>query len=103
MIVALLGLAQRFAIRPSPALTYLTEAVFPYYILHQTLIVFVGFWFTMYGLPVAVEVRLVAARARLRRRLRGHPAGAVLRPLFGLSMRRKRVPKSTPLLEYVAR
>lgn len=38
-IVCLLGLAQRFLSQGSPLLTYLTGAVFCYYILHQTLIV----------------------------------------------------------------
>ncbi len=42
VIVALFGLAQRFLNRPSPRLTYLTKAIFPYYILHQTLIIIVG-------------------------------------------------------------
>ena len=37
IIVTLLGLARRFANRPSSALTYLTAAIFPYYILHQTI------------------------------------------------------------------
>jgi glucan biosynthesis protein C len=43
-IVALLGLAQRTLNRNGKMLRFLTRAVFPYYILHQTLIVAVGFW-----------------------------------------------------------
>jgi transketolase len=50
-IVTLLALAQRFLNRPSRALTYLTEAIFPWYILHQTLTVMLGFWLTRQNLP----------------------------------------------------
>jgi len=45
-IVMLLGLGQRYLNRPSKALTYLTGAVFCYYILHQTIIVAAGFYLT---------------------------------------------------------
>lgn len=38
-ILALFGLAQKFLNRPGKALTYLIEAVYPYYILHQTLLI----------------------------------------------------------------
>lgn len=42
-MVLLFGLAQRYLNRPSKALTYLTGAVFCYYILHQTIIVIAGY------------------------------------------------------------
>ncbi|HBQ49565.1 MAG TPA: hypothetical protein DD728_11925, partial [Hyphomonas atlantica] len=58
-IAALLGLAQRFLNRPSRALTYMTEAIFPWYILHQTLTVMLGYWLTRQGLPVGLEAVLV--------------------------------------------
>ncbi|MEM8696465.1 MAG: acyltransferase family protein [Pseudomonadota bacterium] len=45
-IVVLLGLARRFFNRDSKVLRYLTEAIFPYYILHQTIIVIAGFHLT---------------------------------------------------------
>ena len=59
VIYSLLGMAQQFLNRDSKALRYLTDAVFPWYILHQTLIVMFGFWLTRQGLPVAVEATLV--------------------------------------------
>ena len=86
-IVTLLALAQRFLNRPSRALTYLTEAIFPWYILHQTLTVMLGFWLTRQNLPAGGEAVLViggtfAGCALLHelviRRV------ACLRPLFGL-------------------
>lgn len=88
VILSLLGLAQRYLNRPSRALGYLTEAVFPYYILHQTLIVCLGAWAIPSGLPLWAEASFITV---------GTVAGCVLgyellirrvpvlRPLFGLS------------------
>lgn len=86
VIFSLLGFAQHFLNRDSKALRYLTDAVFPWYILHQTLIVLSGFWLTRQGLPVAIEAALVigftflgcVAGHELIRRV------PLLRPLFGL-------------------
>lgn len=91
IIVALLGLARRFANRTSPALTYLTAAIFPYYILHQTIAVLVGYWFTVHEAPVAIEATTIVAATiigcvlgyEVIRRM------AALRPLFGLPVRAK--------------
>ncbi|MFT5635578.1 MAG: glucan biosynthesis protein C [Cognaticolwellia sp.] len=54
-IVALLAIAQRRLNKPSKALSYMTEAVFPWYILHQTLIIMIGYWLTRQGLSVYSE------------------------------------------------
>ena len=43
-IVALIGIADRFANRDHPRRAMLAEAVFPFYIIHQTIIVVVGWW-----------------------------------------------------------
>jgi glucan biosynthesis protein C len=92
VIVALLALARRLFNRPGRVLCYLTEAVFPYYILHQTVIVMVGYWLIPYRLPVAAEVAIVVGAT-----IGGCVAGfeivrrvPLLRPLFGLAF-------STPL------
>lgn len=88
VILSLLGLAQRYLNRPSRALGYLTEAVFPYYVMHQTLIVCLGAWAIPSGLPLWAEASFITV---------GTVAGCglgyellirrvpVLRPLFGLS------------------
>ncbi len=60
-LVMLLGAAQRWINRPSQLLSYLTAAVFCYYILHQTLIVVSGFFLTRMGLDVWTEFVLVLA------------------------------------------
>lgn len=55
VIAALLALAQSSLNRASPALAYLTTAIFAFYILHQTIIVVAGVWLGGLGLPVAAE------------------------------------------------
>ena len=59
MIAALMGLARRYLNRPGPVLTYLSEGVFPYYILHQTIIVAAGYGLTRQGLSAPLEFALV--------------------------------------------
>ena len=105
IITMLLGLAHTFANRPSRALTYLTAAVFPYYILHQTIIVVLAYWFTMHEAPLAIEAATVIGATIL-----GCVLGfevicrvAVLRPLFGLPLREMQAAQPTSQLEYVAR
>ncbi len=105
LMVMLLGLARRFANRPSRALTYLTAGIFPYYILHQTIIVVTGYWFTMHEAPLAIEAATILGVTivgcilgyEVIRRV------TVLRPLFGLPLREKKVSRPQPALEYVAR
>lgn len=87
MIAALLGHAQRHLNRTSPSLRYLSEAVFPYYVLHQTLIVCLGVWAA--GLPLWAEASFIvlgtiagcAIGYEVVRRV------TMLRPLFGLPLR----------------
>lgn len=59
VILVLLALAQRLLNRPSPALAYMSEAVFPWYILHQTIIVMVGYATIGAGLPAWLEGSIV--------------------------------------------
>lgn len=63
-IVGLIGLADRFWNRDHRWRATLAEAVFPFYLIHQTIIVVVGFWLlpTATG-PLARFVILVAATA----------------------------------------
>jgi len=91
VIAALLGLAQRYFNRPGRALSYLTEAIFPYYILHQTLIVVVGFWLIPYALPAGIEAAVVVGVTVLGCVLGYEVIRRVppLRPLFGLPLRQK--------------
>ena len=85
-IVAILGFGARHLNRPHPALAYLTLAVFPYYIVHQTVIVVAGHHLAQTGLPQGLEAALliavtVAACGLTYEIVRRVP---LLRPWFGL-------------------
>ncbi len=88
-ILAVLGFARRLRPSSSPALRYLSEAVFPIYILHQTLIIVIAWQLQPLGLNPAVEAPVLVlatlagcfAGFELVRRIN------LLRPLFGLKRR----------------
>ncbi len=87
-IVAAFGFAQVHLNRDGPARRYLTEAVFPVYILHQTLILLLAHSFAPLALNPALEGSLLVgltfalslAGFEMIRRVRW------LRPLFGLQV-----------------
>jgi glucan biosynthesis protein C len=60
-IVAILGFGARHLNRGGPALRYLTLAVFPFYIVHQTLIVVGAHHLARLGLPQGVEAAILIA------------------------------------------
>lgn len=88
-IVAACGFARRHLDRDGPARRYLTEAVFPVYIAHQTLIIVLAHWFKPLQLAPGVEAMLLMVLTatgsfglyEVVRRLRW------ARPLFGLAQR----------------
>lgn len=88
-IVAIFGFARHLAPGDSRALRYLREAVFPVYILHQTLIVVFAHHLKPVGLRPLVEMPLLVVMTfaacligyEIVRRV------GVLRPLFGLRRR----------------
>lgn len=85
-IAAILGLVRGIAFRDGPALRYLREAVFPVYILHQTVIVILAHNAQPLGLRPAIEGPLLVLATfalcflgfEIVRRVRW------MRPLFGL-------------------
>jgi glucan biosynthesis protein C len=85
-IVGFLGLGRRFLDRPSPALRYLSEASYPLYILHQTVIVVAAFYIVR--LPVAGPLKwlalLCAAVAVTFALYEGVRRVSALRFLFGM-------------------
>lgn len=99
-ILALLGFGyhalRRGWLTDSPARRYLTDAIFPFYILHQTVIVVAGHNLTPLGLPawgeglvlVAVTGAACFGGYEIVRRI------AWLRPLFGLRVSPKSGSKS---------
>jgi hypothetical protein len=96
-----LGFARRWLNRDSSARRYLTDAVFPYYIVHQTAIILIAHQLKGFGLPAWIEASIVvlgtiascAVTYEIVRRVR------VLRPLFGLKPGTLYVPSDLPRLE----
>ncbi len=85
-MLALLGFAHCHLHRGGKALNYLTQGVFPFYIVHQTIIVLTEYWLKGVGLPAwaefAVLVVVTAAGCLLSYEIVRRVA--LLRPLFGL-------------------
>jgi hypothetical protein len=85
-MVAVLGFARRRFTSDGPLRRYLTDAIFPYYIVHQTAIIMIAHALRGRGLGVGAEAAIViggtmlacAGTYELVRRV------ALLRPLFGL-------------------
>lgn len=98
-IVAILGFARRHAPGDSPALRYLSQAVFPVYILHQSIIVLLAWQLRPLGLrpllegPLLVALTFVLAFAGYETIRRIPP----LRPLFGLRYRAEGAAATAPL------
>lgn len=85
-IVVVLGFARRWLSRDSAARRYLTDAIFPYYIVHQTAIIMIAHVLRGSGVSAEVEAVLIIggtaasciATYEIVRRV------SWLRPLFGL-------------------
>ena len=92
VIVGLMGLFHRYADRKGGAYTYATEAAYPFYILHQTVIVLVAYVVVQWGVGIPVKFTLIAATSfaltvavyevAVRR-------WTVVRPLFGMKPKRR--------------
>ena len=104
-IVAALGFARQWKPADSPARRYLTEAIFPFYIVHQTAIVLLAHFVKPLGLRPLVEGPLLIAATvaicvisfEIVRRV------GWMRPLFGLAPHASRVEPSTPREPLAAR
>lgn len=95
-IVAMLGFARRhLSQRDGPARRYLVEAVFCWYLVHQTAIILAAHWLKPLALPAGPEAMLIIAITALSCAVAYEIARRVgwLRPLFGIAAdRRKRPP-----------
>lgn len=97
-IAALIGVAETYWNREHRWRPMLTEAVFPFYIIHQTIIVVVAYWLMPAGLHGAVEFAIQVAATIT--------GGAIfylvgrritpLRPLIGLRLHRDTRAKGEP-------
>jgi surface polysaccharide O-acyltransferase-like enzyme len=85
-VLALLGYASVYLNKPSAKLQYLNDAVLPYYILHQTIIIVMAYWLSSFRLGPVLEPLVIIAVTfagcvlayEIIRRV------TLLRPLFGL-------------------
>jgi hypothetical protein len=87
VIVLLLGIAERIRDRPSRWRTRLNEAVFPFYIAHQTAIVLIAWWIRPLQLSNLGQFALIlpgTIGASWLFYAIGKASGP-LRPLFGLA------------------
>ncbi|HEY2345958.1 MAG TPA: acyltransferase [Xanthomonadaceae bacterium] len=92
MLLAILGWAHALLNRPFRWLPWATESVYPWYVLHQSLIVGLGFWLTPYHLgpvsePLVILVGTVTGCFLLSE---GIKRVSWLRPCFGLKALPKR-------------
>jgi hypothetical protein len=60
-IVALIGLADRYWNRDHRWRATLNEGVFPFYVIHQTVIVVVAYWVIGHGVPAAMQFAVLVA------------------------------------------
>jgi len=99
-IAAILGYARHWNPKDSPVLRYLTAAVFPFYILHQTAIVVLAHNLKPLGMAPALEGPLLIATtfAICLLGYEGIRRVGWLRPLFGLRREpaTRRVPDARP-------
>jgi glucans biosynthesis protein C len=65
-IIAVIGFAHRYLRTvDNPARRVLTEAIFPFYLIHQTIIVVAGYHLNALGLPLALEATLLIGATAL--------------------------------------
>ncbi len=95
-VVGLLGWARAKLNFDAPARRYITEAIFPFYIVHQTLIILAGYWTKQVGLHGLPAVLIVLGSTAAGCLLTFELARRVplLRPLLGLKSRPARPPTS---------
>ncbi len=91
-ILALFGYASKYLNRPSKTLAYANEAVYPFYILHQTITIIIGYYLMDLNWGLATKFCILAI---------GTFGGSwllyefvirrweLIRPLFGLKLKRK--------------
>jgi glucan biosynthesis protein C len=93
-VLAIIGYGKKYLNRKSPALPYLNEAVYPFYILHQTVIVILSYYIVQTGDEVGLKyaftvvVTFVLSMGIFHLFIR--PFG-VMRYLFGMKPRQQAV------------
>jgi glucans biosynthesis protein C len=93
MILGLLGLAQRFFVAAGPVLGYAAEAAYPFYILHQTVIVGVAYFVVQWDWTAGLKFTAITVASFVLSLLLYELAvrrWGPVRFLFGMKPRRKR-------------
>lgn len=95
-MVAVLGFARRHLTADGPVRRYLTDAIFPYYIVHQTAIIMIAHALRGSGLSAGTEAAIVISGTAVTCLVSYEIARRIawLRPLFGLR-REPRAPAGT--------
>ena len=98
-LLAILGLGSRYLERNNRFLAYANEAVLPFYVLHQTIIISIGFYVVQWSAGIGLKYLVISATSfvaimviyeLLVRRIN------VLRFLFGMRLRRKLLEPGKP-------
>jgi glucan biosynthesis protein C len=63
MIIGLLGLSHRYASRANRCYRYATEGAYPFYVLHQTVIVLLAYWIVRWNIGIPAAYTLIALAA----------------------------------------
>jgi hypothetical protein len=94
-VLAVVGYAQRYLNKPHKWLSHITEALYPFYILHQTVIIWIGYYVCQWDWSIASKfwtislLTLVSCLAFYFICIRPFN---VMRLLFGLKWRKKEKP-----------
>lgn len=90
-ILTAIGYSRKYLNRDSPFLRYATEAVYPFYIAHQTITVSIAYYMVYWQAPIAVKLPLLALGTFLGSWAIFEIAkrNAVTRVLFGMKSSRK--------------
>jgi peptidoglycan/LPS O-acetylase OafA/YrhL len=59
-ILAFIGFVSKYLINKTPLLKYANEAVLPFYIMHQTVLLVIGYWVLQWQIPDPVKWLLIA-------------------------------------------
>ena len=93
LILAILGFAKKHLNFSNRFLQYANEAVYPFYILHQTLIVAFGFYIVQWPLPIGIKLTVLIVCCFATLLLLYHwliKRFAITRLLYGLKPVKKR-------------
>lgn len=55
MLLCWCGMARQYLHRPSPMLSYLNKAIYPYFIIHQTIMVALGYYIVQWPMPLSIK------------------------------------------------